>query len=417
MSESDSTTPAVAGKPAKPYPDFPLTVHPAGYWCKKIRGKIHYFGPRFKLDDHPAAAAAATPALDEYLKQKDALHAGRTPRPEIEGLTVKDLANQFLNAKSASRDSGELTPRSWQDYKDACDLIVSHFGKGRLIEDIGPDDFAELRKKMAKRWGPGTLGNVINRMRVAFKFASDNGLIDRPVRYGSAFKRPSRKTLRIAKAKKGKNLFTAEEVRALAYGALVVGAEGPELVQAGAQLRAMILLGINCGFGNADCGSLPLSAVDLENGIIDFPRPKTGIPRRCILWPETVAAIREALAVRPQPKKAEHAGLVFITKYGQPWAKLSTDNTLAKEIGKLLRTLGINDRVGLGFYTLRHTFRTVADESKDQPAVDYCMGHEVPHMSSVYRETISDERLKAVSDHVRAWLFGPRPQDQAGSIE
>jgi hypothetical protein len=27
-------------------------------------------------------------------------------------------------------------------------------------------------------------------------------------------------------------------------------------------------------------------------------------------------------------------------------------------------------------------------------------------MSSVYRETISDARLKAVAGHVRAWLFG-----------
>jgi integrase len=79
---------------------------------------------------------------------------------------------------------------------------------------------------------------------------------------------------------------------------------------------------------------------------------------------------------------------------------------LAKEFGKLLRTLQIDGRKGLGFYTLRHTFRTVADESKDQPAVDFIMGHEVPRMSSVYRETISDARLRAVTDHVRAWLFG-----------
>jgi hypothetical protein len=35
------------------------------------------------------------------------------------------------------------------------------------------------------------------------------------------------------------------------------------------------------------------------------------------------------------------------------------------------------------------------------------MGHEVPHMSSVYWETISDARLKAVAEHVRAWLFAP----------
>jgi integrase len=111
-------------------------------------------------------------------------------------------------------------------------------------------------------------------------------------------------------------------------------------------MRAMVLLGINCGFGNADCGTLPLSALDLEGGWVDFPRPKTGILRRCPLWPETVGAVREALAGRPTPEKDEHAGLVFVTKYGAPRAKLTADNTLAKETGKLLRALGINGRTG-----------------------------------------------------------------------
>jgi integrase len=384
MPEPHSTPPAAAGKPAKPYPEFPLTAHPAGYWCKKIRGKIHYFG---KWDEPDKA-------LQTYLDQKDALHAGRKPREGADGATVKDLCNRFLNAKAASRDAGEITARSWDDYRQACVLIVSHFGKGRRVDDLGPDDFAGLRRKMAKRWGPATLGNVINRMRVAFKFAFDDRLIDRPVCYGQAFKRPSRKTLRLDRAKKGPKLFSREEVLLL-----LLAARGPAL-------EAMILLGINCGFGNADCGTLPLSALDLDGGWVDYPRPKTGIPRRCPLWPETVAAVREALARRPAPKKAEHAGLAFVTKYGQPWAKLSTDNTLAKEMGKLLRALGVNGRQGLGFYTLRHTFRTVADEAKDQPAVDHIMGHETPHMASVYREKISDERLGAVTDYVRAWLFG-----------
>jgi integrase len=100
---------------------------------------------------------------------------------------------------------------------------------------------------------------------------------------------------------------------------------------------------------------------------------------------------------------------VFLTKYGGPWHKDTNDCPVAKETAKLLKRLGINGRTGLGFYTLRHTFRTVADESKDQPAVDYIMGHEVPHMSSVYRETISDARLRAVAEHVRAWLFPAGP--------
>ena len=385
MPESDSNTPTAAGKPPKPsrpYPDFPLFPHATKRWAKKIRGKIHYFGP---WDDPDTALA-------KYLEQKDALHAGRKPREANEGVTIKELCNQMLNAKRALVESGELTNRSWQDYKAACDLIVSHFGKGRLVADLDPEDFAALHGKMAKKWGPVTLGNVIQRIRVVFKFAWDNGLINRPVRYGQRFKRPSRKVVRIDRAKKGPKLFTASEIRRL-------------LAAAGPSMRAMILLGINGGFGNADCGHLPLSAVNLEAKMIDFPRPKTGIPRRCPLWAETVQAIRESLANRPEPKKEEHAILLFITKYGLPWAKDTADQTLAKEFGKLLRALQINGRTGLGFYTLRHTFRTVADESKDQPAVDFIMGHEIPHMSAVYRETISDARLKAVTDYVHNWLF------------
>jgi integrase len=387
MSEKDSTTPLPTGKPTKPnkpYPDFPLFPHATRRWAKKIRGQLHYFG---SWDDGPDAA------LKKYMEQRDALHAGRKPRETSEGVTVKNLCNQFLNAKRALVDSGELTNRSWQDYKAACDLIISHFGKGRIVADLDPEDFAVLRSRMAKKWGPVTLGNVIQRIRVVFKFAWDNGLIDRPVRYGQGFKRPSRKVVRIDRAKKGPKLFTQDEIRRL-------------LAAAPTAMRAMILLGIGSGYGNSDCGHLPLAALDLEAGMIDFPRPKTGIPRRCPLWPETVQALRDASTIRPEPKKEEHAGLVFVTKYGSSWAKDASDQTLAKEFGKLMRALHINGRKGLGFYTLRHTFRTVADESKDQPAVDYIMGHEVPHMSSVYRETISDARLRAVADHVRQWLFG-----------
>src|SRR5204862_4977252 len=122
--------------------------------------------------------------------------------------------------------------------------------------------------------------------------------------------------------------------------------------------------------------------------------------------------------VKPhEPKKQELAGLVFITKYGLSWGKDTTDNPVTKETAKLLRALHINGRKGLGFYTLRHTFRTVADESKDQVAVDYIMGHARDDMASVYRETIADARLKAVTDHVHAWLFPPPKKDQPAANE
>jgi integrase len=387
MSEIHSTAPTASAKrakPNKPYPDFPLTAHPAGQWCKKIRGKLHYFG---SWSDPDAA-------LKKYLAEKDALHAGRKPRADAEGLTIKELANDFLNAKQALVAAGELSPRTWSEYKVMADELVAHLGKARLVTDLDPEDFASLRNKLAKKWGPHRLKKAVQYVRCICKYGYDAGLIDRPIRFGPGFKRPSMKVLRLHRAKQGAKLFTAEEVRRL------LGAAGPTL-------KAMILLGINAGLGNADCGNLPLSAVNLEIAWLDYPRPKTGVNRRCPLWAETVAALREALAYRPEPRKAEHFGLVFITKYGARWAQDDDPAVITKEMRKLLNTLGMNGH--RNFYTLRHTFRTVADEAKDQPAADFIMGHESPHMSSVYRERISDERLKAVSDYVRGWLFGAAP--------
>ena len=61
---------------------------------------------------------------------------------------------------------------------------------------------------------------------------------------------------------------------------------------------------------------------------------------------------------------------------------------------------------------IRHTFRTVADGAKDLPAADHIMGHEVAHMSSAYHEGIGDDRLKAVTDHVRTGSSRRPPQSR-----
>ena len=386
MSESHPTAPA---RPSKPTPDFPLFPHAAGVWAKKIRGKLHYFGPWADPDG----------ALAKYLEQKDALHAGRMPRESMDGSTVKDAANAFLNHKQTRLDAGEISPRTFAEYRETCDLVVSEFGKRRLLDDLDADDFTALRDLMAKKWGPVRLGNAVQRVRSVLKYAMAAGLTERPIRFGPGFTRPSAKVLRMHRAKQGPKLFTAEEVRRL-------------VAAAGQPLKAMILLGVNCGFGMADCGALPLSAVDLDAAMIDFARPKTGIPRRCALWPETVKALKEALAKRPEAKDPADARLVFLTYQGRRWAKATASSPAVYKVSMLLRRLKINGRKGLGFYTLRHTFRTVADEARDQPAADFIMGHEVPHMSAVYRERISDDRLQAIADHVRAWLYAPPRKDE-----
>jgi integrase len=383
---------------AKPRSDFPLTAHPSGRWCKKIKGKLHYFGPIIANDN----GASAQAALDKWLHDKDELLAGRVPRQHHanERRTLRYLCDMFIITKEKLRDAGELSMHSWRDYYAVCESLIATFGRDRLLTDILPEDFERLRTKWADRWGPVRLGNEINRVRIVFNYAYKNGLIDRPMRYGEGFKRPSKKTLRLERAKKGIRMFEADELRRI-------------INMASQPMKAMILLGINAGLGNADVGTLPMKALDVDKALLDFPRPKTGIARKCPLWTETVEAIKEWLTQRPTPKDEAHADLVFITARRDSWAKETSDNPISKEMRKLLDKININGN--RNFYALRHTFETMAGESKDQVAVDFIMGHVDNSMSAAYRERISDERLRAVVNRVHAWLFNITAADDTGN--
>jgi integrase len=380
---------AVKQKAKKPRADFPLFPHDTGRWAKKVRGKFHYFG---KVVGDPKGEAA----LQKWLEQRDDLLAGRTPRPKTEGLTVAKLCNLFLNTKSHLRDTGEIKQRTYYEYNRTTDRIVETFGGNRLVTDLAVGDFERLRAALASNLGPVGLGNEVNRVRMVFKYASDQGLIDQPVRYGQSFHRPSRKALRVARAANGGRMLEAEDLKK------IINAAKP-------QMRAMTLLGINAGFGQTDLAILPISAVNLDTGWVSFPRPKTGIHRRVPLWPETVAALRAVSERRPAPLDEDDAGLVFLTSHGRRWVRLnekgSPNDEIGKAFAKLLTHLGLK-RPGLSFYALRHTFETIGGEARDQVAVNSIMGHADESMAAVYRERISDERLLAVTNHIRQWLFG-----------
>lgn len=383
-----STTKKRGDKAGKRQPDFPLFQHARGYWAKKVRGKLHYFG---KISTDPQGTAA----LQKWADEKDDLLAGRAPRAKREGLTIKFLLNHFLTAKQARVDSGEILSQSWDEYHATCKLIEKTFGLDRFVDDLRVEDFQQLRSVMAIKWGPARLTNQIQRVRSVFKYAHDNELIDKPIRFGSEFKKPSAKTMRKERAKRGPRLFQPKELNSL-------------LEAASPQIKAMILLGVNAGFGCTDCATLPSHALDLKGGWVDYPRPKTGVSRRCPLWPETVDAIKAAIKHRPQPKDDTLNALVFIGQRGAGFAQAKQTHWLVSgETVALLKRLKLH-RPGIGFYALRHTFQTVAEEAHDLAAVQSIMGHAPSSndMSAVYRERISDERLKAVTDQVHQWLFG-----------
>ncbi len=86
---------ANSNRPNKPYPDFPLTAHPCGQWCKKIRGHLYYFGPWSDPDG----------ALKTYFERKDDLHAGRTPRPDSAPGDRRGVVNERVTWERPSQPS------------------------------------------------------------------------------------------------------------------------------------------------------------------------------------------------------------------------------------------------------------------------------------------------------------------------
>jgi integrase len=405
MSGNNSNRPGRLAKPPKPYLGFPLSPHASGHWCKRIRTKLHYFGPWAKRVNGVMERVPGDgwrEALAQYERVAAELHSGRPARPDPEQVQLKDVLNAFLTLKQSRVQTGELTHLSFGKYKDCCDLLASVFGTDCVVAGLGPADFRKLRKVMTDRWASQRTRDFVQMVRGVFRYAVESRLIDRLPLYGQEFQRPSKRVMRLERAAKGSKMFERDELLAA-------------LDAAGPGLKAMLLLGICCGFGNGDVGRLRLGHLNLDTGWCVFPRPKTGISRRCWLWPEVVQAVEAWLKVRPSPKERSDADLVFLTHYGHAWHQDSkVHNALVNEVYKLLKRLKLK-RPGLSFYSLRHSFATVASESRDQVAVDAIMGHIANEVTAGYRERISDARLRAVSEHVRNWLYGPSPVEEGGS--
>lgn len=354
---------------------FPLWRHKSGQYGKRIRGRCYYFG------------TDKEEALRRYLAERDDLLAGRRPRGRGPVVTVYDLANCFLIDRQARVDAGEMTRRTWADYYASAVEAADVLGRERAAGELRPEDFARLRARLAERLGPVALGNAVQRVRTMLRWAYESGLIDTPPRFGPGFAKPAARVVRLARARRGSRLIGADDLRRL-------------IEMADGQLRAMILLGINCGFGQTDCSELTRTAV--RGAWVDFPRPKTGVGRRCPLWPETVEAL--SAVTRPAPLDPAHGNLVFLTTFGRPWVRhgKARIDALGPEFAKLCSRAGVK---GASYYDLRRCFRTVADGALDHVAAAVIMGHHDPSVAGLYRQTVDDSRLERVANFVRSWLY------------
>ncbi|MFB6320794.1 hypothetical protein, partial [Saccharicrinis sp. FJH54] len=190
-------------KPKKPYKTFPLTPRTDGRWCKRIRGQVHYF------------TGTADEALAAYKAVADDLHAGRTPAAAAKGaVQLRDVLNVLLTHQRRRADAAEIAPHSFEEWRRNADLLASHFGPGRDPLSLTPEDFAQFKAAMIDRdWALRTVRTRINYTKAIFRFAYEEGLIEKPVRFGPRFKAPRMRSVRAETAAKGPRMLSPKEFR------------------------------------------------------------------------------------------------------------------------------------------------------------------------------------------------------------
>ena len=148
---------------------FPLTLHRTGQYCKKIKGKVHYFG----RDEQQA--------LQKYLDQATYLHGCQdsTPTAAKGNMTLKKLCELYLQYQHSKVMAGDLTPKHYNDQISSLGKSMSFVGQGRKVESISTLDLQNYKRKLQKSYCSAHRLNLhISIMKAMFHWARKNDITE-----------------------------------------------------------------------------------------------------------------------------------------------------------------------------------------------------------------------------------------------
>jgi len=366
----------------KDHPDYPLVVHSSGQWSKKVNGRVYYFG----------VLTSPYEALHLWLKEKDYLLAGELPPSMKPGLTVGDVCNLYEQDATIRHERGELCRTYLRDLRHACRFVSQHLIARRLAADVTPKHFATLRQAVADTGrNLRSQANLVCNVRAIWKWAQDMGHVPQTVNFGPRFRPPSSDAI----ARERESCGTTRFIDRTAIMSM--------LAIANPKMKAMILLGINCGFYASDSTALTFDRLHLDGSIPyhDMPRVKNGRRRVSVLWPETCKSILSYADCRKN-------GLVFLNQRGEHYGQNASGHSLHGAFSSLAEKAEAAVPPGANLGSLRHTYGTVVDLCPDQAAIDLTMGHVGKSIQKrIYSQLNLNElrRLQVIADTVHRWLF------------
>lgn len=251
-------------------------------------------------------------------------------------ITIKELANRFIAAQQANWRNPEETLKCYKGWLGR--FIADH---SRLrASDFTIEQFADWKISLKKRgYSAESINHYLSAVRAMFTFAEETDLIEK----GPKLKRVKNELISKTGSKE-KPLYTQEEINTLLHAADL-------------QMKVMILLALNYGFGPKDIHDLTWD--DFNGERVTLPRSKTGVCQTYLLWPETKELLdkikqgRVALIKRTLKRNVDRSdyGHVFVTRFWRPWHK----DAISEEFRKLCKKVGVKC---YGIYRLRHCAST-----------------------------------------------------------
>lgn len=391
--------------PTLPF-NSPLTLHPRGYQAR-IAGKVRWVAGKVPYAD----------AIKAYHRKAAALVSGRpAPPPEPKAIpdgaivTLHYVLNRWLLDRRADAQRGELRPGTFMQYKRSAKRLDDAAGHVP-VDDFSPDKTRWVYDQVAAAHTVDVAKRSVAHLRDACRHAEEQGWC-KPVRLGE--KVVKKLVSRQAPVMKWR-LYTPAEVRAILAEVDRRIARGHHGVPTWRQMRAMILLALNGGFGSAELSELTKGQVDAAGGRLKHQRGKTGAEHFVPLWPETVEALAHVLAMRPGDD------LLFRTREGNPWCRVTAKDERISNTGgndnvkwqfnQVTKAVGLRIK-GQSFYKLKHLAGTTADAmTPPDPHATYAVyGHKLPGSKGHYVD-VGDERQRRVVEHVRhVLLLSPLPE-------
>jgi len=262
-------------------------------------------------------------------------------------MTIKRLCDIYLKFQFSKVQANALTAGHHKEQIGSLNKLMVFLGQNIYINKISTLDLQNYKRKIQKsHMSACRLNLYISIIKALFHWARKNDILGNIPNIDA-----------ISRGKivhHEKFTFSQKEVNKL-------------LSVADVKMRAMIWLGLNCGFGCTDCAGLKWTDLDLANSRVRLPRRKTGILRDLLLWPETIESLRKV------PKKGK---LVLYTSRRNPFiqtlyksdgngnGKYTTLNTITTKFSRLIKRVGLDVPKGTGFYTLRRTAATIAARSE-----------------------------------------------------